>query len=163
MKVREIMSRDVEWCAPETNLAAAGERMWNRDCGALPVLSDGKLAGIITDRDICIALATRNLRANEVAVQDVVTKAAQACYAEDDVAKALEIMRTAKVRRLPVLNLAGKLEGMLSLNDIALHAVPKHRSVGYEHLVSTEKAIGEHVARKMPSAEAAIGVATATA
>jgi CBS domain-containing protein len=54
MKVKDLMTKEVKYCAPDTNLAAATELMWNADCGALPVVEDGKLFGIITDRDISI-------------------------------------------------------------------------------------------------------------
>jgi CBS domain-containing protein len=57
MKVRDIMTTDVKCCGLDTNLAAASELMWNNDCGVLPVLENGKLAGILTDRDICIAFS----------------------------------------------------------------------------------------------------------
>jgi predicted transcriptional regulator len=121
--------------------------MWNGDCGALPVVDDGKLAGMITDRDMFIALGTRNLQASEVRVQDVIAGAPLTCNAEDDVATAMRVMRAAKVRRLPVVNAAGMLEGIVALSDIALHAVSKGRS-GYEETVNTMKAICEHAARK---------------
>ena len=60
MRVRDLMTSDVKTCRPETNLAEAVKEMWEGDCGALPVVGDdGRVAGIITDRDICIAVATR--------------------------------------------------------------------------------------------------------
>lgn len=152
MKVREIMSRVVECCTPTTNLAEAAALMWKRDCGALPVLDGDKLAGIVTDRDMFIALGTRNQPAGDVLVQDVVAGTPLTCNAEDDVATAMRVMRSAKVRRLPVVNAAGTLEGILTWSDIAQHAVPKSRSAGYEETINTMKAICEHMARK-PVAE----------
>jgi CBS domain-containing protein len=54
------MTSDVRTCRPETNLAEAVRDMWEGDCGALPVVSDeGRVIGMITDRDVCIAVATR--------------------------------------------------------------------------------------------------------
>lgn len=144
MKVREIMTRDVEICTPQTNLAAAGELMWNRDCGSLPVVANSTLVGVLTDRDVCIALATRNVPAAEVLVNDLVTHEPWVCHGEDDVSTALEIMRDHRVRRLPVVNMAGRLEGMLSMNDIILRAVPNDRSVSLERTVETLKAICAH-------------------
>lgn len=59
MKVREIMTTDVSSCQPETNLADAAKNMWGRDCGILPIVTgDGRVSGVITDRDICMAVAT---------------------------------------------------------------------------------------------------------
>ena len=61
MRVRDLMTKTVVFCRHETNLAAATALMWDNDCGTLPVVSEsGKVIGIITDRDICIALGTRN-------------------------------------------------------------------------------------------------------
>ena len=72
MKVREMMTSDVKTCRPETNLAEAVKDMWEGDCGALPVVSDeGRVIGMITDRDICIALATRGRSADRIAVREV--------------------------------------------------------------------------------------------
>src|SRR5262249_56366051 len=59
MQVREIMTKDVSSCSPGTNAAAAGEKMWNKGCGSLPVIErSGRVIGMITDRDLFIALAT---------------------------------------------------------------------------------------------------------
>ena len=72
MLVRDLMTRNVSSCRPENNLAELAEVMWNHRCGALPILDDsGRVMGIITDRDICIALGTRNIRASEVLARDV--------------------------------------------------------------------------------------------
>ena len=66
MKVKDIMTGEPRVCSPETNLAAAAALMLDGDCGILPVMEDGKLVGVVTDRDMYIALATRNKRASEV-------------------------------------------------------------------------------------------------
>jgi CBS domain-containing protein len=121
MKVRDIMTDEPKCCGPDTNLAAATELMWTNDCGVLPVMEDGKLAGIVTDRDICMALGTRNCRPAETAVKDVATREVQTCEPDDDVHTAMAIIRRAKVRRLPVVE-DGKLAGILALNDIILAA-----------------------------------------
>ena len=61
MKVKEVMTQSAVCCRPETNVGAAVELMWVRNCGMLPVVgNDRKLVGIVTDRDICIAMGTRN-------------------------------------------------------------------------------------------------------
>jgi len=59
MKVKEIMTKDVSTCTPDTTVAEAAHLMWEADCGILPVVEDGELEGIVTDRDMYIALATR--------------------------------------------------------------------------------------------------------
>lgn len=60
MKIKDIMTTDVRICSPGTNLAAAAALMLDGDCGILPVVDEGKLVGVVTDRDMYIALATRN-------------------------------------------------------------------------------------------------------
>jgi CBS domain-containing protein len=123
MKVKELMTSDVKSCSPETNLAAAAKIMWEGDCGAVPVTDDrGKVIGIITDRDICIAAATRSRREGEIPVQEVSSKTVYTCTPGDDVRAALETMKNRKVRRLPVVGQDGRLAGILSIHDIALQA-----------------------------------------
>ena len=103
MKVREIMTADVGTCRPETNLAEAVKLMWEKDCGSLPVVkSDGKLGGIITARDICVALATRGQTAEHISVGEVATGKIYTCATDDDTTAALQTMKSQRVRRLPV-------------------------------------------------------------
>src|ERR1041385_5520229 len=105
MKVRELMTAEVKACSPDTSLAAAAGRMWEGDCGALPVVDDaGKFIGMITDRDICMAVATRHRLAGEILVSEVSSGAIYVCQPDDDVQFALKTMRQEQVRRLPVVN-----------------------------------------------------------
>jgi len=61
MKVKDIMTQSAICCGPDTNVGAAVELMWVHNCGMLPVVgTDRRLFGIVTDRDICIAMGTRN-------------------------------------------------------------------------------------------------------
>lgn len=121
MTIRDVMTTQITTCQPETNLAAASALMWDNDCGALPVLTEtGELVGTLTDRDICIALGTRNVRAAELMVRDVVESDPLICTSTDDIRSALQIMREARIRRLPVVNEGGVLEGMVSIDDIVL-------------------------------------------
>lgn len=146
MKVHDVMTEDVKTCTPETNLAAAAAIMWENDCGALPIVADGEKAiGVITDRDIAIALGTRNKQAAEIPVKDVMSGKLFAASPDEDIHAALKLMRKEKVHRLPVIDSQGKLEGILSLNDVALHAMhPNGKTtpaLNYEDVVSTLKAV----------------------
>src|SRR6185503_13260431 len=107
-----------------------------------------KLAGIITDRDICVALGTRNQSAAETAVRDVATREVQTCAPDDGVDAAMAIMRRAKVHRLPVVAGEGKLEGIVALNDLVLAAGRKKGEIGYEEVMNTIKAVSEHRGHK---------------
>jgi CBS domain-containing protein len=148
MKVREIMTKDPKCCGPDTNLAAAAELMWNNDCGVLPVVEDGKLAGIITDRDVCIAVGTRNRLPTEIKVGDAAAHEVRTCSPEDDVETAMAIMRREQVRRLPVVSDAGRLEGILALNDIILAADGKYGGIDSEDVMKTIRAVSGHRGQK---------------
>lgn len=124
MKVKDIMKRDVHTCRPETNLAMAAMQMWDGDFGVLPVLANGGIVvGMITDRDICMAAATKHCDPATIQVEEVITGQVYGCSPDTEIHEALKIMQQRKVRRLPVMNADdGKLAGILSLNDIALKA-----------------------------------------
>ena len=68
MKVKDLMTREPRTCSPDTTLASAAHLMWDGDCGILPVVDDGELVGVVTDRDMYIALATQNARASHLRV-----------------------------------------------------------------------------------------------
>lgn len=120
MRVKEIMTAAPRTCTPDASLAEAANLMWESDCGVLPVVDDGELVGIVTDRDMFIALGTRNTRAAHLRVGAVATTKVSTCSPDDEVEAALATMKEARVRRLPVVDTNRKLIGILSLNDIAL-------------------------------------------
>lgn len=121
MRVHQLMSQPARTCLRTTNLAEAVQRMYEGDCGVLPVVdADGRLAGIVTDRDICIALATRHGRAEDTAVKDVMRSNVFAIEAHQDVRDAMRLMAREQVRRLPVLGEDGRVKGVLSLNDLIM-------------------------------------------
>jgi CBS domain-containing protein len=122
MLVEKLMTREVESCRPESTLADAAGVMWRRDCGVVPVVEEGDvLVGVVTDRDICMALSTRGERAAEVRVAEVMARGVQTCTPVDDVREALEVMGRRQVRRLPVVDSRGRLVGLLSISDIIRH------------------------------------------
>ena len=121
MKVEEVMTRNVQSCYPETNLAEAAMQMWSGDFGVLPVVDSGKVVGIITDRDICMAAATKHRDAGKIRVKEVTSGKVYSCSPETEIHEALKIMREKQVRRLPIISAeTGKLAGILSMNDVAL-------------------------------------------
>src|SRR3970040_2346044 len=101
MKVKDIMTAEPRTCSPGTNLAAAAALMLDGDCGILPVVDKGKLVGVVTDRDMFIALATRNKLPSQVTVGDVARKPVWTCGPDDEVHAALPTMKAHQVRRLP--------------------------------------------------------------
>ena len=150
MKVSHLMNNEVRVCALESNLADAAGGMWEGDCGALPVINaDNQVVGMITDRDITIAVATKGRSATEISVAEVINRPVSSCLPDDEIQTALKIMRHEKIRRLPILNETGQLEGILSINDIILAAEEpngKHiPAVTYEDAIRTLKAVSEHL------------------
>ena len=146
MKVRDIMTKAPASCGMETNLCAATELLWNRDCGILPVVNnEQRVVGVVTDRDICIAVGTRNRLPSEMTVGEVASGNVFACRTDDDVHTALATMAQGKVRRLPVIDADGKLEGLLSMDDIIQHSASgkeaRPDSVTYHEVVVTLKNI----------------------
>jgi CBS domain-containing protein len=147
MKVQDVMTRGVESCDRNTELAAAAMIMWRMDCGAVPIVDDGRPVGMITDRDICIAVATQHRRAEEIKVGDVISGQCYKVRAGDDIRAALEAMRAERVRRLPVVNTGGVLTGIISINDIVRAAgktsARAKQDISAEEVLEVMKAICE--------------------
>ena len=143
MKIRDVMTAEPRTCSPGTNLAAAAELMLEGDCGILPVMEGGKLVGVVTDRDMYIALATRNTRASQLTVGEVARKNVLTCGPEDDVHAALGTMKEHRVRRLPVEGFGGSVLGIVSMNDILLAAGPD-QGVRSDKVLDTFQAICSH-------------------
>jgi len=123
MKVKDAMTKTPVFCNMETNLGAAVELLWNHNCGILPVVdAQRQVVGVITDRDIAIALGTRNQLPAGITVADAATRKVQSCKAADDIHLALDTMAENKVRRLVVVNEQNQLEGILSMDDVVLYA-----------------------------------------
>jgi CBS domain-containing protein len=143
MKVKNLMTPEPRACSRGTNLAEAAALMLDADCGILPVVDEqGKLVGVVTDRDMFIALATRNKLASQLTVDDVARRRVFTCGPDDDVQTALAALKRHQVRRLPVEGFAGTVAGIVSMNDI-LRAAGK-KGVGNAEIVDTFQAICAH-------------------
>ncbi len=151
MTIADIMTGEARCCHPETNLATAAALMWAGDCGALPVVdAEGRALGMITDRDVCMAVATRNRLASEIAVGELLGGDVWACEAHDDVRAALEVMEEKRVRRLPVIDSENRVIGVISMNDVVLNAVERkggkkgETPLTYESAMAAMKMISAH-------------------
>lgn len=123
MKVRELMARDVKCCGTYNTLNTAAQMMWDNDIGCVPIVErDGRVIGMLTDRDICMAAYTQGVSLTGALVTSAMSKELFSCAPDDDVAFAEKLMREKQVRRLPVIDAGGRLVGILSLNDIAREA-----------------------------------------
>jgi len=141
MKVEQAMTPSPATCGPTENLAQAVERMWDANCGIIPVVDDaGHVIAVVTDRDICVAAATRGRAPGEIRVGEMDRKPVVTCRLEDDIKAALNAMKEHRVRRLPVTSDEGVLHGIISLDDIAL-AAGSRESVSAAEVISAMKAI----------------------
>ena len=137
MKVRDIMTRDVVSCQKETDVASAARLMLEGRFGTLPVVdAHGRLAGIITDRDIAMAAATRQRNASHIAVHEAMSQRVRSCFADDDLPAALKQMEEGRMRRLPVLDATGHLAGILSIDDIVRRALDQPGGVSSAQYVN---------------------------
>lgn len=161
MKVKDIMMGTPYYCDLDTNLGSAAELMWIGNCGFLPVTgANGKIAGVVTDRDICIALGTRNCLAGEVKVKEVMSNRLFACSPEDDVHIALQRMEEGGVRRLPVTVENGTLVGVVSMDDLLLRGeaptIGKRPELSIDEVVRSYRAVDQ---RRVPQIVLARGAA----
>ena len=123
MKVKDVMTTNVRTCSTSDSLATAAQLMWDHDCGCVPVLNEqGRVVGMLTDRDICMAAFFQGAPIAGIQVSAVISGQLFDCTSDDGLSAAERIMREKKVRRLPVLNEEGRLVGLLSLSDLARRA-----------------------------------------
>jgi CBS domain-containing protein len=122
MKVKKLMTPEVGSCTLESPLTDAAKIMWEKDCGIVPVVDGGRLAGIITDRDVAMAGLMTGLPLGLVQVGDVMTADAATCGPDEELTDAHARMRELQIRRLPVIDEDEAVVGMLTLNDLVNEA-----------------------------------------
>jgi CBS domain-containing protein len=129
MKVQDLMTREVGACRPFAGADEGARIMWERDCGAVPIVDqEGRVVAMVTDRDLCMAALTQGRTLSEIRVSSAMSRSLWCCRPEDDVAHAEAVMKARKVRRLPVVDAEGKLVGILSLSDLAREAMASRKS-----------------------------------
>jgi len=119
MKVKEAMHKGTTCVEPSTLVIDVAKHMRDDDVGAIPVRADGRLVGIVTDRDIACRGVTHGGDISRLTARDVMTKDVVCCSPEDDLSVAIKIMEGKKIRRLPVTDTHKTMIGMLSLGDIS--------------------------------------------
>jgi CBS domain-containing protein len=129
MTARELMKTDIGACSPDDELVTVLMLMRERRCGWAPVIdSRGSVVGVITDRDAAMALLNHPSRgAARVSAGDAMCRQVFSCGPTDTVRTVLTIMAAHHVRRLPVLDANGHLQGVVSIDDIVL--APQKRGV----------------------------------
>lgn len=148
MKVEQIMSRPAVTCVVSDTANRPAQLMWECDIGCVVVLDvAGQLAGMITDRDLCMAAYLRGVPLWQIPVAEVMTKSVAVVRPDDRLGLAEALMRSKRVRRLPVVDAKDQVVGLLSLNDVARTAQHQRGrrvpDVAGEEVVSTLGAICE--------------------
>ena len=125
MKLREIMSDNVEVIHPGDTLQTAAEKMRDRDIGFLPVCDGERLIGVLTDRDLITRALADGLESKAMLARDLVTSPAIYCFDDQSVDEAAKLMHDNQIRRLVVLSRDKQMVGVISLGDLAMTADDK--------------------------------------
>lgn len=145
MKISTVMNPNVHTCRPDESLGQAAMLMWKHDCGFVPVIEQDsrRVVGAITDRDICMATATRHIAPDTAKVQDTMCTKPITIRAEDEIDNALTTMKTHQVHRIPVVDSSDRLVGIVSFSDIVRLASTDGilRSIGDHDIVAVYRAI----------------------
>ena len=120
MTCNEVMTKDPKTCAPTDTVQRAAQLMKTEDVGPIPIVGDnGKLEGIITDRDIVLKVVAEGQDPKTTKLADVMSTDLITCTTDGDIEKTLDLMEDNQVRRIPVVDASGRLVGIISQADIA--------------------------------------------
>jgi CBS domain-containing protein len=125
MKVREVMTADVYTCRPDDSIVQIAELMRDEDIGAVPVVDDDRLIGMVTDRDIVVRGLADSKDPVAATARSVMTSTLLYCFDDQSVEEALGNMGEQQVRRLPVVDRDKRLVGVVSIGDLCAAASPE--------------------------------------
>ena len=118
MKVLHIMHHGVETIGPENTALEAARKMHDMHIGALPVVNNEQILGILTDRDICCKVVANGYDAHTTLVHEIMTRELVTCYDDQEIEEAVDVMANMHLHRLAVLSRSNSLSGMLSVDDL---------------------------------------------
>ncbi len=121
MLVKEVMSPKVEWVAPELTITESAKKMREMKIGCLPVEENGKLIGMVTDRDITCRAVAEGRDPKLMKVRDLMSTEVFTCYEDADINDAAKMMEEKGIARLPVYDRRDHMVGLLSLGDVSIH------------------------------------------
>lgn len=125
MNVEQVMTKTPWTVTGDATLAEAARIMWERDCGAVPIVDgQGQVAGIITDRDCCMAAYSQDQKLSTLLVRNHMSSKPFSVAPGDDVHDVERLMADRQIRRVPVVDNEGRLLGIVSLADLARKASP---------------------------------------
>lgn len=120
LKLRDVMTREVEVISPDAMLDEAAEKMRSLDVGPLPVVDGNRVVGMLTDRDITVRATAEGLDPKRTKVEQVMTADVVYCYDDESVGEAARKMKDKQIRRLLVLGRDQRIVGVVSLGDLAI-------------------------------------------
>jgi CBS domain-containing protein len=123
MKIRDLMTGDVDALDPDAPLVEAALRMAETGCGLVPIMEKGRIVGIVTDRDIVVRALARGWNIEETTVEEIMTPDVLQCREDEDADEAARLMARHRVRRLVVVGLEGDLAGIVSREDLSAAGV----------------------------------------
>ncbi|MFD2169447.1 CBS domain-containing protein [Tumebacillus lipolyticus] len=128
MKIRELMTTDVQCCAPDASLQQAAQIMADIDVGIVPICSaNDRLEGCVTDRDIVIRAVAKGMDVNTTRVGECMSSAMVSCSPEQTAQEASNLMADHQIRRLPVVE-NGRLVGIVALGDLAVVGIHENEA-----------------------------------
>lgn len=155
MRIKDVMSHPVVTCRTDSNLDAVVRLMSEYDCGVVPVVDgEGRMVGILTDRDICLAALAKGQPLHLIPVGTVMAKQVFSCQAEDVVESAERLMRDQHIRRVPITDGAGHPVGVLAVDDLARMAAQAKKSSVDREVVRTLAAVCKPAAHASPARKA---------
>ena len=127
--IKEVMTRDVRACEPNAAGAEAAKVMAREDVGPVPIVEDGRLVGLVTDRDIVVRVVAEGRDPNETTVNEIASTELVTVSPDDDLDEALNLLARRQVRRLPVVE-GDRLVGIVAQADIALTLSEDEKKTG---------------------------------
>ena len=116
---QDVMTKNPATCTSESPVVEAARLMEREGVGSIPVCENGRLEGIVTDRDIAVRVVASGRDPRETRIADVMTRDPQCVKADEPLDRALEVMESRQVRRIPVIDGGGRLVGIIAQADIA--------------------------------------------
>lgn len=121
-RVRDVMTSNPICSTPDASVEALARLMSDTNCGEIPICKDGKVVGIVTDRDITCRTIARGLNPTQTKAGDIMTLLPVTVFDDDPLRKAIEVMEEESIRRVPVVDANGMMVGILSQVDVAIRA-----------------------------------------
>ncbi len=122
MQVQDIMTSGLEACESTDSLLTASKKMKELNVGVVPVMENGTIVGMLTDRDIIVRAIALDRSPSQTRIKEAMTRNIVSCKADDSIEQAARIMEEYKVRRLIVQDTNGRATGVVSLGDLAVYA-----------------------------------------